>query len=385
MDNTVLYIFFQGDIMKQFGYRDYISQSKVGKHLLKSLREGKLEGTQCTKCNILYYPPRAYCKECLSDNDIESFTFSGEGTILSFSEIHVPPAGFEKYAPYTVCLVDLKEGGRLVAWIDSGSDPIKIGDPVQVIPEVIEGDRVVYKVTRGDSLSSTSEEAISSEEIDIKSRRLQDKVSIITGAGKGIGREIALEYAREGAIVVVAARTLSDIETVADEILKKGGKAFPITCDVANVQSVQELVEKVVINVNLTGTFNCIRALTSHLMTKKPLGGKIINFTSTAAKFGNVGQSAYAASKWGIIALSKTAARELARYKTNVNCIMPGYIETAMTADTPAVYKEQTIEQIPQLRIGYPGDVAKVAVFLGSSDSDYMTGSIIQVDGGLRM
>ncbi|MHA2345470.1 MAG: 3-oxoacyl-ACP reductase FabG [Candidatus Hodarchaeales archaeon] len=403
--------------MKQFGYRDYISQSKVGKHLLKSLREGKLEGTQCTKCNILYYPPRAYCKECLSDNDIESFTFSGEGTILSFSEIHVPPAGFEKYAPYTVCLVDLKEGGRLVAWIDSGSDPIKIGDPVQVIPEVIEGDRVVYKVTRGDSLSSTSEEAISSEEIDIKSRRLQDKVSIITGAGKGIGREIALEYAREGAIVVVAARTLSDIETVAEEILKKGGKAFPITCDVANVQSVQELVEKVlekyskidilvnnagisrsaliskmtdevwnsVINVNLTGTFNCIRALTSHLMTKKPLGGKIINFTSTAAKFGNVGQSAYAASKWGIIALSKTAARELARYKTNVNCIMPGYIETAMTADTPAVYKEQTIEQIPQLRIGYPGDVAKVAVFLGSSDSDYMTGSIIQVDGGLRM
>jgi NAD(P)-dependent dehydrogenase (short-subunit alcohol dehydrogenase family) len=272
-------------------------------------------------------------------------------------------------------------------------------------------------VTRGESLSSTPEEDISSEEIDIKSRRLQDKVSIITGAGKGIGREIALEYAQEGAIVVVAARTLSDIEAVAEEISKSGGKAFPVSCDVANAESVQEMVEKVlekfgridilvnnagisrsaliskmtdevwnsVINVNLTGTFNCIRAVTSHLMTKRPLGGKIINFTSTAAKFGNVGQSAYAASKWGIIALSKTAARELARYKTNVNCIMPGYIETAMTADTPAVYKEQTIEQIPQLRIGYPADVAKVAVFLGSSDSDYMTGSIIQVDGGLRM
>ncbi|MHA1977227.1 MAG: 3-oxoacyl-ACP reductase FabG [Candidatus Hodarchaeales archaeon] len=403
--------------MKQFGYRDYISQSKVGKHLLQSLREGKLEGTQCTECDILYYPPRAYCKECLSDKDIKSFTFSGEGKILSFSEIHVPPAGFEKYAPYTVCLVDLKEGGRLVAWIDSSSEPVKIGDPVQVRSEVIEGDRVVYKVMRGDSLSSTPEEVISSEEINITSRRLQDKVSIITGAGKGIGREIALEYAREGASVVVAARTLSDIEAVAEEIIKSGGKAFPIPCDVANVESVQELVEKTlekygridilvnnagisrsaliskmtdevwnsVINVNLTGTFNCIRAITSHLMTKKSLGGKIINFTSTAAKFGNAGQSAYAASKWGIIALSKTAARELARYKINVNCIMPGYIETAMTADTPAVYKEQTIEQIPQLRIGYPADVAKVAVFLGSSDSDYMTGSIIQVDGGLRM
>ena len=140
-----------------------------------------------------------------------------------------------------------------------------------------------------------------------------------------------------------------------------------------------------VINVNLKGTFNCIRAVIPHFSTKRPLGGKIINFTSTAAKYGNVGQSAYCASKWGVIALSKSAARELATYKVNVNCIMPGYIETAMTAGTPSVYKEQTIAQIPQMRIGYPEDVAKVAVFLASSDSDYMTGSILQVDGGLRM
>jgi len=140
-----------------------------------------------------------------------------------------------------------------------------------------------------------------------------------------------------------------------------------------------------VININLTGTFNCVRAISSHFMEKRPLGGKIINFTSTAAKYGNVGQAAYAASKWGIIAFSKTAARELARYKVNVNCIMPGYIETAMTANTPSVYKEQTIAQIPQMRIGYPDDVAKVAVFLASDDSDYMTGGVVQVDGGLRM
>ncbi len=98
-----------------------------------------------------------------------------------------------------------------------------------------------------------------------------------------------------------------------------------------------------------------------------------------------MGQAAYNASKWGIVALTKTAARELARYKVNVNLIMPGFIETAMTADTPLAYKEQTIAQIPLMRTGLPQDVAKVAVFLASSDSDYMTGTLIQCDGGLRI
>lgn len=417
MANIVLFIFFRGEIMKQFGYRDYISQSKVGEQFIHALRRGELEGTQCTKCNILYFPPRAYCKECLSAENIKKAIFSGEGKILSFSEVHVPPAGFERFAPYTVCLVDLKEGGRLVAWIEPDFKPLKIGDYVQVKPEVIEGDRVVYNVTRGKITSASVETTTLPETLDIQSQRLKDKVAIITGAGKGIGREIALAFAKEGAKVVVVARTQNDINAVAEEIKELGGKALPISCDVSDVVSVQHLIEKTlekfqlidilvnnagisksaliskmtdklwnsVINVNLTGTFNCIRAVIPHLSTKRPLGGKIINFTSTAAKYGNIGQSAYSASKWGVIALSKSAARELANYKVNVNCIMPGYIETAMTADTPSVYKEQTIAQIPQMRIGYPRDVAKVAVFLASSDSDYMTGSVVQVDGGLRM
>ncbi|MCK5611846.1 SDR family oxidoreductase, partial [Candidatus Pacearchaeota archaeon] len=186
------------------------------------------------------------------------------------------------------------------------------------------------------------------------------------------------------------ASSFEDAQATADEALSKMG-GIDILVNNAGI-SRSALISKMtddlwnsVININLTGTFNCIRAVSSHFMEKKPLGGKIINLTSTAAKYGNVGQSAYAASKWGIIALSKTAARELARYKVNVNCIMPGYIETAMTADTPSVYKEQTIAQIPQMRIGYPADVAKVAVFLASQDSDYMTGGVVQVDGGLRM
>lgn len=403
--------------MKNFGYRDYISQSKIGKRFLSALKEGRLEGTRCTKCDVLYFPPRANCKECLSDNNIEYLDFSGEGKILSFSEVQVPPAGFERFAPYTVCVIDLKEGGRLVAWIDPGEEPLKIGESVTVKPEIIEGDRVIYRVSRGGISTKLEVESLDELDPDIRTNRLDGKVAIITGAGKGIGREIALQYAREGAKVVVAARTLLDIERVAEEIEELGGEAYAVTCDVSDVDSVQQLIIKTlekfkqidilvnnagisrsaliskmtdelwnsVLNVNLTGTFNCIRAVTPHLMSKRPLGGKIINFTSTAAKFGNPGQSAYAASKWGIIALSKTAARELARHKVNVNCIMPGYIETAMTADTPTVYKDQTIAQIPQMRIGFPADVARVAVFLASSDSDYMTGSVVQVDGGLRM
>ncbi|MFX1282595.1 MAG: 3-oxoacyl-ACP reductase FabG [Promethearchaeota archaeon] len=403
--------------MKHFGYKDYISQSKIGKRFLEALRAGRLEGTKCTKCSILYYPPRANCKECLTDEFLEHVEFSGEGKILSFSEVHVPPAGFERFAPYTVTVIDLKEGGRVVAWVDDVTEPLKIGEDVLVKPEVVEGDRVIYRVLRGEDITVSSEKIAKTKKDEVKPKRLMNKVAIVTGAGKGIGREIALTYAREGAKVVVAARTQSDIDSLANEIKECGGEALAIPCDVSNVEDVHRLVEGTlkrfqrvdilvnnagisrsaliskmtddlwnsVININLTGTFNCIRAITPHFMEKRPLGGKIINFTSTAAKYGNIGQASYAASKWGIIALSKTAARELARYKVNVNCIMPGYIETTMTADTPSVYKEQTIAQIPQMRIGYPDDVAKVAVFLASDDSNYMTGGVVQVDGGLRM
>lgn len=406
--------------MSQFGYVTYTSlaQSKVGERFLEALKEGKLKGTRCTRCNTLYFPPRANCTaQCLTDEHIKWEELSGEGTILSFSEVQISPAGFERYAPYTVCVVDLKEGGRLLAWKGDDTKELRIGDPIRVIPETIEGDRIVYRIQSSEVAQRFEEEIITPEKPEIRAIKLRGKVAIVTGAGKGIGREIALEFAREGAKVVVAARTRSDLESVVSEIQELGSEALAVPCDVSNVESVENLVEGTlkhfgkinilvnnagisrssiiakmtddiwnsVININLKGTFYCIRAVIPHFMEKRPLGGKIINFTSTSAKYGNVGQAAYNASKWGIVALTKTAARELARYKVNVNLIMPGFIETFMTADTPLAYKEQTIAQIPLMRTGLPQDVAKAAVFLASSDSDYMTGTLIQCDGGLRL
>ncbi|MFX1252613.1 MAG: 3-oxoacyl-ACP reductase FabG [Promethearchaeota archaeon] len=416
MVSIVLSMSFRGEVMKEFGYVSYISQSKIGKRFLEGLREGKLEGTYCKQCNTLYFPPKANCTQCFSAEHIEWKELSGEGTILSFSEVHIPPAGFERYAPYTLCVVDLKEGGRLVAWVDEGSD-LEVGEKVKVRPEVIEGDRVIYRLLRGEVAKDTTETVTQPEETEIRAKKLAGKVAIVTGAGKGIGREIAFEYAKEGATVVVAARTKSDLDVVVSDIQELGGIGYAISCDVSNTEAVHNLVEETlkqfgkidilvnnagisrssliaktsdelwnsVININLKGTFNCIREVIPHFMEKRPLGAKIINFTSTAAKYGNMGQSAYAASKWGIVALTKTAARELARYKVNVNLLMPGFIETPMTADTPLAYKEQTIAQIPLMRTGTPEDVAKAAVFLACEDSDYMTGITIQIDGGLRI
>ena len=402
--------------MKQFGYVDYISQSKVGNRFLEGLRAGKLEGTRCSKCNVLYFPPRAYCtKNDLTDEFMEWEELSGKGTIVSFSEVHIAPVGFEKYAPYIVCVVDLDEGGRLMAWADASLDDLNIGDPVLVKSEMIAGNRVVYQILYGDMMDKTPE--VEQDKDEVQTKKLSGKVCIITGAGKGIGKEIAFEYAKEGAIAILSARTYSDIEAVSNEIQATGGRAHPIACDVSRIEDVENLVKETldkygridvlvnnagisrsalihrttdelwdqVININQKGTFNCTRAVISHFMEKKPLGAKIINFTSTAAKYGNAGQSAYATSKWGVVAFTKSAARELAGYNVQVNCIMPGYIETPMTADTPAAYKDQTISQIPLMRIGLPKDIAKMSVFLASKESDYMTGTVVQIDGGLRM
>ncbi|MFX1536819.1 MAG: OB-fold domain-containing protein, partial [Promethearchaeota archaeon] len=178
--------------MKEFGYVSYISQSKIGKRFLEGLKEGKLEGTYCNQCNTLYFPPRANCtRQCFTDEHLEWKELSGEGTILSFSEVHIPPAGFERFAPYTLCVVDLKEGGRLVAWVDEGTEDLKVGEKVKVRPEVIEGNRVIYRLLRGEVAEDTTEIVTQAEETEVRTKKLAGKIAIVTGAGKGIGREIA--------------------------------------------------------------------------------------------------------------------------------------------------------------------------------------------------
>jgi 3-oxoacyl-[acyl-carrier protein] reductase len=245
--------------------------------------------------------------------------------------------------------------------------------------------------------------------------RLKDKVAFITGAAQGIGREIALAFAGEGADIVVgdinlpkAVKTQADIEAL-------GRKSLALELDVADYTRVSEAVNKIldkfgkvdilvnnagitkdglllrmgdaewdaVINVNLKGTFNCTRAV-SRVMVKQH-SGKIINIASIIGIIGNAGQSNYSASKAGIIALTKTTARELASRNINVNAIAPGFIQTDMTAKLPEELKQKMLEAIPLGKFGSPVDVAKVCVFLASEEASYITGQTIVVDGGMVM
>ena len=245
--------------------------------------------------------------------------------------------------------------------------------------------------------------------------RLENKVALITGGAGGIGREIALTFASEGADIVVgdinlekAIKTQADIEAL-------GRKALALELDVTDytklTQGINKILDKfkkvdilvnnagimkdnlilrmgdaewdAVIGVNLKGTFNCTKAV-SRLMIKQRYG-KIINVASIIGIIGNAGQANYSASKAGIIALTKTAAKELASRNINVNAVAPGFIQTEMTARLPEDLKQKMQEAIPLGRFGSPIDVAAVCVFLASEEASYITGQTIIVDGGMVM
>ena len=245
--------------------------------------------------------------------------------------------------------------------------------------------------------------------------RLTDKVAFITGAAQGIGRDIALKFAAEGADIVVGDINLEKATQTKLEIEALGRMALALELDVTDYAKVVETVNKIldkfkkvdilvnnagitkdglilrmddaewdaVLKVNLKGTFNCIKAV-SRLMLKQH-SGRIINIASIIGIIGNPGQANYAASKAGIIALTKTAAKELASRNINVNAIAPGFIQTEMTARLPEELKEKMLGAIPLGRFGSPVDVAAVCVFLASQDAGYITGQTIIVDGGMVM
>ncbi len=254
------------------------------------------------------------------------------------------------------------------------------------------------------------------EELNTMDRALAGKVALVTGAGRGIGKAIAEALSEQGATVLVNYNgSREQALEVVERIKKKNGRAEAVGCDVSDFAACGKMVEELigrygrvdilvnnagitrdnlilrmteeeydkVLDTNLKGAFNTIRHLSRYFLKQR--SGKIVNITSVSGVMGNAGQSNYSASKAGLIGLTKSVARELAGKGICVNAIAPGYIATDMTEALPEKARQALLQRIPMEKAGQPEDIARAAVFLSGSGSDYITGQVLCVDGGMAM
>jgi 3-oxoacyl-[acyl-carrier protein] reductase len=245
--------------------------------------------------------------------------------------------------------------------------------------------------------------------------KLKDKVALVTGASRGLGKAIAMELAAEGARVTVNyMKSAAQAEEVVKEIISRGGTAAAVQADITSLPEVEKMVDglyeqsgridilvnnagvtkdelllsmtpedwELVIKTNLGGLFNCTKAVAKYMMVQK--SGRIINISSVAGERGGRGQSNYAASKGGINAFTRSVAMELAPKKITVNAVAPGVVETEMSSTVIRRAKDIILDSVALKRLGQPEEIAKVVAFLASDDSSYITGEVIRVDGGFR-
>ena len=244
---------------------------------------------------------------------------------------------------------------------------------------------------------------------------LENKVALVTGGAQGIGRTISEDLARQGAHVVLGDVNLEGAQATAEAINNSGGSASAVKLDVSNPGEVKQVFDSIlkdkkpvdivvnnagitrdglmirmkesdwdsVLNINLKGSFLCSQQAAKQMMKQK--SGAIVNIASIVGVMGNFGQANYSASKAGVIGLTKTLAREVASRGIRVNAVAPGFIDTEMTRVLDESVKQQLIEQIPLARLGLPDDVARCVSFLVSDRSSYITGQVINVNGGMLM
>lgn len=245
---------------------------------------------------------------------------------------------------------------------------------------------------------------------------LEGKIALVTGASRGIGRQIAIDFAKEGAYVVV---NFSGSESAAKDVLKeiyeKGGQGEVYQCNVGDFEQVKIMMDTIVenhkkidiivnnagitrdnlllkmseedfdevININLKGAFNTSKSAVRYMMKQRY--GKIINISSISGIAGNAGQVNYSASKAGLVGLTKSLAREMATRGITVNVVAPGFIETDMTQKLSEKVAQSILDSIPMKKYGQPEDISNTVVFLASNKADYITGQVIEVNGGMNM